>query len=128
MLYIIDSYAWIEYFKGSAEGNVLQRLFLDPENRFLTVECCLAEIKGWSIKHKTDFDQLFKIVRADSRIIPVTEHDWIEAAQHRFQQRQTQPDFGLIDAVLLVKQQEFNCKIISGDKHFKNLNEVVFLK
>ncbi|MBI2146378.1 hypothetical protein HYU22_03495 [Candidatus Woesearchaeota archaeon] len=127
MLYIIDSYAWIEYFTGSVKGKVLQQLFLDSKNRFLTVECCLAEIKGWSLKQQMDFDSLFKVLRANSRIIPLTEHDWIDAAQHRFEQRQTQPDFGLIDAVLLVKQQEFNCKIVSGDRHFKNLNNIVFL-
>ena len=40
MLHIIDSYAWIEYFIGSAKGEVLKKLFLDYKNRFLIVECC----------------------------------------------------------------------------------------
>lgn len=127
MIYIIDSYAWVEYFLGSERGEVLKKLFSDEKNQFFTIECCLAEIKGWSLRNSRDFDELFKIIRANSRIIPVTEHDWIDAAEIKFKQREKHKDFGLIDAVLLTKQSEFNCKIVSGDKHFKELKNVVFL-
>lgn len=128
MLHIIDSYAWIEYFIGSDKGDVLRKLFLDANNKFITVECCLAEIKGWSIKNKEDFNRFFRIVRANSYIVTVTEHNWISAADERFEQRKRQRDFGLIDSIILVKQKEFNCKIISGDKHFKGLRNVLFLE
>ena len=128
MLYIIDSYAWIEYFIGSEKGEVLKKLFLDNRNKFLTVECCLAEIKGWAIRNKEDFDRLIKIIKANSNIIQVTELNWIEAAKERFEQRKIQKDFGLIDAVILTKQKELNSKVISGDRHFKNLKNIIFLE
>jgi len=35
MLYIIDSYAWVEYFIGSKKGEVLKKLFLDEKNYFI---------------------------------------------------------------------------------------------
>lgn len=128
MLYIVDSYAWIEYFIGSKKGDVLRGLLQDIKNKFLTAECCLAEIMGWSLKNSQDFDKLFKIIRADSHILPLTEHDWIDAGKERFEQRKRQNDFGLIDAVILIKQKEFNCKLITGDKHFKGMSNVVFLE
>ncbi len=127
MLYIIDSYAWVEYFIGSQKGELLKKLFLNEQNRFATVECCLAEIYGWALKNNQDFDQLFKIIRANSSIIAITEHDWIDAGKERFEQRKAQRDFGLIDAVILIKQKEYRCTIITGDKHFKNVDNVVFL-
>ena len=127
MLYLIDSYAWIEYFIGSSKGSILKKLFLNENNRFFTVECCLAEIRGWAFKNNRDFNEMFKIIRANSNILSVTEYDWINCAKERFEQRKTQRDFGLIDAVILVKQKELNCVIITGDKHFKNLKNVVFL-
>ena len=68
MLYIIDSYAWVEYFIGSSKGEVLRALFLESENQFLTVDCCLAEIKGWSLKHKHNFEELFAVIRANSNL------------------------------------------------------------
>jgi predicted nucleic acid-binding protein len=128
MYFIIDSYAWIEYFIGSEKGEVLRKLFTDERNQFYTVECCFAEIMGWALKNNRNFDELFKIIRADSTTIVLTEHDWIDAGKERFEQRKRQRDFGLIDAVLLVKQKELGCKIISGDQHFKNLKNVVFLE
>ena len=127
MIYIIDSYAWIEYFLGSDKGEILRKLFADEKRQFMTLECCLAEIIGWSLKNHQDFDSLFRIIRSNSQILQITEHDWIDAGKERHEQRKGQKDFGLIDAVILVKQKEFNCKIISGDKHFKNLHNVVFL-
>ncbi len=128
MLYIIDSYAWVEYFMGSQKGEVLKKLFLDEKNRFAAVECCLAEIQGWALNNKQDFNTLFKIIRANSTILPLTEHDWINAGKERFEHRKTQKDFGLIDAVILVKQMEFNSFIVTGDKHFKGKKNIVFLE
>ena len=127
MLYILDSYAWVEYFIGSEKSGIMKKLFLDNKNSFLTIECCLAEIKGWALKNNQDFDQLFKVIRANSRITSITEHDWIGAGLERFEQRKTQKDFGLIDAVILIKQKEFNCKIITGDRHLKDMKKIIFL-
>ncbi len=128
MIYIIDSYAWVEYFIGSKKGEILQKLFLDEKNQFLTVECCLAEIKGWAIKNNQNFGKLYNIIHANSNIVEVTEHNWIDAAVERFEQRKTRKNFGLINAVILTKQKELNCMIISGDKHFKGIKGVVFLE
>jgi len=125
---VIDSYAWIEYFISSKKGEKVKRLFLDETNQFVTVECCLAEIKGWSLKYNLEFEQFFKIIRANSNIISISEHDWIHAAEEKFNQRRTQKDFGLIDAVILIKQKQLNCKVISGDKHFRNLKNTIFLE
>lgn len=127
MIHIIDSYAWVEYFIGSSKGEALRKLFADERNRFMTLECCLAEIMGWSLKNSQDFARLFAIVRSNSDILQITEHDWIDAGKERHEQRKSQKDFGLIDSVILVKQKEFACKVISGDKHFKSLPNVIFL-
>ena len=127
MIYIVDSYAWVEYFIGSEKGEILNRLFQDNKNNFFTIECCLAELKGWSLRNNHNFGRLFKVIRANSTILKITEYNWVEAAEERFEQRKKQKDFGLIDAVILVKQKERNCKVISGDKHFKRLKNIVYL-
>lgn len=127
MEYIIDSYAWIEYFLGSLKGDTLKNLFLDERNIFYTLECCLAEIRGWTLRENEDFDRLFNIISANSELISLTKINWIDAGKKRHEQRNIQKDFGLIDAMILVKQAELKCKIISGDAHFKNLKNVIFL-
>jgi len=128
MLYIVDSYAWVEYFIGSDKGEVLKEILKDPGNRLITPECCIAELAGWALKNKQGFDKIFTAIRANSEIVTVTLHDWIEAGRTRFEIRKNIKDFGLIDSVVLVKQKEFNARIVSGDRHFMNMPNVTFMK
>lgn len=127
MEYLIDSYAWIEYFIGSAKGEKLRQLLLTRSNTFSTIICSFAEIRGWSLKNNKDFNEPSRIICANSTILQLNERDWIKAAEERFMQQKTQKDFGLIDAAILIKQKERNCKIVSGDKHFKGKDGVVYL-
>src|SRR3989344_3045557 len=128
MIYIIGSYAWVEYFLASKKGEIIKRLFENEENVFLTIECCIGEIKGWSLRERENFGSIYKVIRVNSRMISSTVYDWIDAAQERFELRKSIKNFGLIDAMLLVKQKEFSCKIISGDHHFKDLKNVIYLE
>ncbi|MFH1072150.1 MAG: hypothetical protein V1743_01850 [Nanoarchaeota archaeon] len=125
--HIIDSYAWVEYFNGSAKGKRVQKLLLNQKHSFSTIHPCLAELHGWALKNSQDFNQVLQVVRANSDLISLSEDEWIQTGKERFFQRKKEPDFGLIDAAILVKQKELHCKVISGDRHFRNVKNVVFL-
>ena len=125
--YIIDTYAWVEYFLGSFKGEVVHKLFLKKEHVFYTVDCCLAELQGWALREGQDFSMLLKVIRANSTIISMAEEDWIHTGEERFRRRKEQSTFGLIDATLLVQQRKLDGKIVSGDPHFSGLKNVVFL-
>lgn len=128
MLYIIDTYAWVEYFTGSEKGKKVRKLFENLMNRFVTLECCLAELKGWSIKNRIDFEDVLKIIAANSEILPVLKDEWINAAIIKHEMVKRIKDFGLIDALLIAKQKKLNCRIITADLHFKNLRGIEFLR
>ena len=128
MIYIVDSYAWVEYFIGSEKGEVLRKILKDSGNKLLTPECCVAELTGWALKNSQDFDKVFAAIRANSEIMTVTLHDWIEAGRIRFEIRKKIENFGLIDSVILAKQREFNALVVSGDRHFTNLPNVTFMQ
>jgi len=125
--FIIDSYAWVEYFNGSTKGKKVQKLLLDQKHSFSTIHPCLAELHGWALKNSQDFNQVLQVVRANSDLISLSEDEWIQAGKERFLQRKREPDFGLIDAAILVKQHELGCKVVSGDRHFRKVQDVVFL-
>lgn len=122
---IIDSYTWIEYFCGSEEGRRVDALI--RKNDCYTLECNLAEIYDWTIKAKQDFAFALKIIIVKSKILPINRADWLRGTEIRIKQRKKQKDFGLIDALILAKQEDLKCKIITGDKHFKNMKKVVYL-
>ena len=91
-------------------------------------DCCLAEIVGWALRNNKNFDDILKIIRANSSVLPIMDKDWIYAAHECFEQRKRQKDFGLIDSITLIKQKQLKCKLISEDKHFKAMPNVLFLE
>lgn len=127
MIYIIDTYAWVEYFRGSRQGLILSKLFSNTKNKFITLECCLAELKGYCLKHSVNYTRMQDIVKRNSIILPILTDLWIKAAEIKFELRKGIQHFGLIDALLVAKQREIRCKIISGDPHFKTLKQIVYL-
>ncbi len=125
--YIIDTYAWVEYFLASEKGRTAKKILENPRNTLITLENCIAELHEWCLKHDIDFEKLFRIVRGSSTIEAININDWIRAAKIKFDQRKKTKGFGLMDALILAKQSELKCKIITGDKHFKKLRNVEFL-
>lgn len=127
MLFLIDTYAWVEYLIGSKRGLKVKKLLDDMKNSFITLECCLAELRGWSLKEGKDFNRIYSVIVSNSTILPIESEEWIKAAEKRFEIRKRVKDFGLIDALLLVKREKLRCKILTGDKHFKGLKDVVLI-
>ena len=127
VIYIIDTYAWIEYLNGTSKGEILRKLFNNIGNKFITMECCLAELKGYCLKNNFNFDKMHSMVKKNSLIFPVLIEHWLDAAEIKSKMRKKFKDFGLIDSILIAKQRELSCKIISGENHFKELNDVVYI-
>lgn len=127
VIYIVDTYAWIEYFIGSESGLKLKNLLANKSDKFITMDCCLAELRGFCLREEADFNKMSGVIKNNSIILPILTTHWLEAAEIRHQIRKKVKDFGIIDAVLVAKQNELKCKIVSGDRHFKDLKNVVYV-
>ena len=126
-MYIVDSYAWIEYFIGSQKGTIVKSIIEEGREVLITIECNIAELKGWCLRESVDFEELYTIVRANSEIHSIQTEDWLNAAQIRHEMRSTMRDFGMIDSILVAVQRKHNCKIITGDPHFQDIKDVLFI-
>ncbi|MBU0615670.1 MAG: PIN domain-containing protein [Nanoarchaeota archaeon] len=127
MIYIIDTYAWIEFINGTTQGFILKKLFDNLKNKFVTMECCLAELAGFALRKDVNFNEILNMVKEKSVILPVLTDTWIKAAKIRYLLRKNIAHFGLVDAILVAKQEELKCKVVSGDPHFKGLKNVVYI-
>jgi len=96
-------------------------------SKTITMECSLGELSGYCKRKNLDFNKCYQIVRKKSIILPVLQEHWINAGIVKIEMRKDRTGFGLIDALLLVKQRELKCKLISGDSHFKGLKNIIFL-
>lgn len=113
--------------EGSAKGIMLKNLLGDKKNKFITMESCIAELVGVSERNGFDFKQIKTYVKENSVILPILTHTWLDAAKIKCTLRKTRPQFGILDALLLAKQKELNCHLISSDSHFKGLKNVVYI-
>ena len=127
MAYLLDTYAWVEYFIGSTKGEFVKGMVEDENSVIYTPECCLAELKGWAIREGVDFEELYRIVRKLSDIHCITTEDWLEAATVRSEMRKKAKDFEMMDALIVAQQRRLGCKVVSGDAHFEGVEGAVLL-
>ena len=127
MIFIVDSWAWIEYFVGSKGGLKLKKFIDNKNHKFITMECTLSEVKSYCMRTNSDFGRIKDIIKKNSIMLPVSIDIWLKAAEAKHEIRKKVKDFGLIGAILVAKQNELNCMLISGDEHFKNMKKIVYI-
>ncbi|RJQ22783.1 type II toxin-antitoxin system VapC family toxin [Candidatus Woesearchaeota archaeon] len=125
--YVIDTHAWIEFLFATEKGQKVNEIITGVQNRCMTAECTLGELKSWALRNARDFERILAAVESQSEIVPIERDDWLSAAELRHEMRKTRKDFGLIDAVILAKQKEHAGMLVSGDSDFKGLPNVLFL-
>ncbi len=91
------------------------------------MECTVSELKSYCLRVNRDFIRMYNALKRNSIILPVLTSNWLEAAELKFETRKKVKDFGLIDSILVSKQNELKCIIVSGDSHFKTLKNVVYI-
>ena len=128
MRYLLDTYAWIEYFISSEKGKLVKQIIDNENNSLLTLDCNLAEIREWCHKNNQNFDQAYQAIMSLSEVQSLFLHDWISAAEAKIELKTEYHNFGMMDALILVKHRQFKGKLITGDKHFKEIKDVVFLE
>lgn len=119
MRVVVDSYAWVEYFLGSEKGGKAKRIIEKEGNELFTPDVCMAEIKFWALQANKDFAEIQRIIRANSAVMETFSNDWLEAAEVKFEKRKKFKGFGLVDALLIVKQGQLDAAILTGDEHFR---------
>ncbi|MBS3090905.1 PIN domain-containing protein [Candidatus Pacearchaeota archaeon] len=121
--YVIDSYAWIEYFKGSKQGEAASR-FIESEKAATSV-ISIAELSEKYLKEKKDFQERLSFMIFKTKIINLTSDIALEAGKLNFENKKKIKDFGMADAIILATAKLVNGKVVTGDEHFINLNSIM---
>ena len=117
----------MEYFVGSKEGLALKKLLDNKNHKFITLYCTVSELRSYCLRTSRNFDQMYSTLKKNSIILPVLNEHWLNAASIRHEIRKKVRDFGLVDAILLAKQNELKCMIVSGDPHFIGLKNIIYI-
>ena len=123
--YFVDAFAWVEYLEGSRLGEKVKKIV--EENRCFTSAVSLAEVVSKAQRTNRDPQIAFEAILVNSRILPVNEEAAFRAGMLHARMREKEKSFGLADAFLLA-QRTRKQRILTGDPHFRNVENVEFLK
>jgi predicted nucleic acid-binding protein len=123
--YILDSYAWLEYFMGTQAGARVKEIVDSEADEKLTPSICLAEIYAKILRtedeQKAELRRAF--IKSRSGLIPLTEELAVEAAKTDVAMKKKVHGWGLADSVVLSTARNRNGKVATGDPHFRGLKE-----
>ncbi len=132
---VVDTYAWIEYFRGTRKGEIVKRHLLTAENIY-TPSIVLAETARKYIREKTPESNVRQRLNIITEISTITNIDpelaiesgkaYLELLENaRRQKLRHKPS--LNDAIILATTRKLEAKLITGDQHFKNLQETIWI-
>ena len=131
---VVDTYAWIELLIGSEKGTKVRDL-LEKADEVYTPDTVLAETARKFLREGTDEETIshwIEIITNASAVVPIDSAIALEAAKCYLELdekaknlKQNTPS--LFDAIIHATAKSKGCKIITGDEHFKNLPEVLWI-
>ena len=83
MRYVVDSYAWLEYFMGTVAGEQVKKIVESSTDEKLTPTICLAEIYAKVLRveglERAELQRVF--IKLRSAVVSLTEEVAVEAAK-----------------------------------------------
>ena len=124
--FVIDTYAWVEYFRGSSRGSSARKYI--EGGRAATSAITLAELREKYLREKWGFfqeDLNFMITRTS--LVPVDRSIALLAGEINHSRKKAAKDWGMADSIILATARSVSAKVITGDPHFKGLPESVLI-
>ncbi len=135
MKIVTDSYAWIEHFIGSKKGRKVDELLENAEEVY-TPDTVLAEIARKYVREGVDLkivnQRLGEITEAstiiclDAKLAATTAKSYLEMEVDAKKFRLNSPS--LFDAIVLAVGRSLEAKIVTGDQHFRNFPETIWIE
>lgn len=129
MKYVIDSYAWIEYFMGTKTGEKVKPIIENTEEK-ITPTICLAEIYAKTLRAENDelAEKQRIFIKEKSALAPLDEITAVEAAMLTSKLKREIPGWELADSIVYATALIKKAEVVTGDEHFKKLKNVTYIK
>jgi predicted nucleic acid-binding protein len=121
--YVVDAWAWIEYFRGKHPE---AKLKIETEY-VITSAVTVAEVASKFSREGYNVEDAVGAISSLSKVVLVDTKSAKEAGVLHSQMKRTRPNFSLADSFVLQTARSANAKILTGDKDFKGLKDVIML-
>ena len=125
--FVVDAYAWIEYFEGSEKGKKFSEIIEDNSNELFTSSATSSEVISKFLRVKKDVKIALTAIDTLSTIAVINQELGIEAGFIHYEAKKKNKEFGMLDAFVAATAKKLGAKILTGDPHFKGFKEVVMM-
>jgi len=125
--YVMDTYAWVEYFRKSPLADKVENI-LETSDCF-TPTIVVAELKTKFLRDNLDFSEALSFIEVRTPITSLNKSLAVSAGKINFERKSANQHWGLADSIVLATARELRAKVVTGDEDFRDLvDEVVMLK
>ena len=122
---VVDTYAWIEYFKGSAEGATAKK-FIEGEFNLLTPSIVIAELSDkYRLEGIVEWETRNRFIKLKSKMLVLDDNIADKAGELKQELKKMHADAGLTDAIVMAHAVDNGARILTGDKHLKHLKSAI---
>ncbi|HLE45393.1 MAG TPA: PIN domain-containing protein [Thermoplasmata archaeon] len=123
---VLDSFAWIEYFRGGVHSATVEKAL--RASRCATPVHVLAELADkYSREGLSGLTDALDFVEIHTTVLPLTRPVAERAGKTKADRRAVVSDFPLADAIVYEAAQEAGANLLTGDPHFHGMPDVRFL-
>ena len=123
---VIDSFAWIEYFRGTSAGEKAKEFI--EKGSAATSAITLAELREKYLRENwSSFDIDINFVVTKTSLVLVDREISILAGRINYENKKKIKNWGMADSIILATARKVSAKILTGDPHFKNIKDAVMI-
>ncbi len=129
MKYVIDSYAWIEYFMGTKAGEKTRSIIESTQEK-ITPTICLIEVyaKTLRVEDSEVAEKQRAFIKEKSALAAIDESIATESAKVLVKNKKEIEGWGLADSIVYATAITKKADVVTGDEHFRKLKNVFFIK
>ena len=125
--YVVDSFAWVEYLAATPIGAKVREVVDDEANEIFTSALSVSEIVSRADRDGRDGRRMASLVEGASVIVPMDFTLAVSTGAIHADARRRIRDFPYGDAALLATAKRLRARVLSGDPHFRGMENVDFL-
>ena len=118
--FVIDSYAWVEYFRGTKKGEKAKQFI--ESGKAATSSISIAELSEKYKRENINFEEDFNFIMSSTKIINLNIEIALSAGKINFENKKKIKNWGMADAIILATANLINAKVIAGDERFGERN------
>ena len=124
---VIDSFAWVEYFRGGRIGGEVDSFLTNHDCATPTI--VLAELSDkYAREHIAGLSQDLDEIEARSALVPLDRGIAEDAGRVKTDARKRVADFPLADGIIYATAHVLHADVLTGDPHLRGWRGVVFLR